>query len=390
MQLRALLLDAYRQLSAAKLFWVTFGISILVVVAYGSVGFNGQGISVLFGLWEIESEELREGSPWARGLYIGIFSSFLISIWLAWIATALALISTCSIFPEFVHSGSIELTIAKPIGRLKLFFAKYLVSLLFVILQVAVFCIGVFICVGLRIGEWNPMIFSAIPIVATFFSYLFCICVLVGILTRSGITALLITGVFWMMLWSIQTSEAVLHRFVIEQEVDIERANEGIEKSEIELVKIQEVSTEDFRIQKLEKRIETYKEDIIDSQELLDKLTQWHTPTSWVLAISPKNSQTIGLLDRWLSDPDGFDIGAIMNGDMRAFEGEYAYEGGSLEVEEIEEFDRTTRGARDRETMRRMRKEYESHSLWYVVGTSLLFEGFILGIASIYFCRKDF
>jgi hypothetical protein len=390
MQLRALLLDAYRQLSAAKLFWVTFGISILVVVAYGSVGFNGQGISVLFGLWEIESEELREGSPWARGLYIGIFSSFLISIWLAWIATALALISTCSIFPEFVHSGSIELTIAKPIGRLKLFFAKYLVSLLFVVLQVAVFCIGVFICVGLRIGEWNPMIFSAIPIVATFFSYLFCICVLVGILTRSGITALLITGVFWMMLWSIQTSEAVLHRFVIEQEVDIERANEGIEKSEIELVKIQEVSTEDFRIQKLEKRIETYKEDIIESQEFLDKLTQWHTPTSWVLAISPKNSQTIGLLDRWLSDPDGFDIGAIMNGDMRAFEGEYAYEEGSLEVEEIEEFDRTTRGARDRETMRRMRKEYESHSLWYVVGTSLLFEGFILGIASIYFCRKDF
>ena len=73
-----------------------------------------------------------------------------------------------------------------------------------------------------------------------------------------------------------------------------------------------------------------------------------------------------------------------------AFEGEYAYEEGSLEVEEIEEFDRTTRGARDRETMRRMRKEYESHSLWYVVGTSLLFEGFILGIASIYFCRKDF
>ena len=182
-----------------------------------------------------------------------------------------------------------------------------------------------------------------------------------------------------MMLWSIQTSEAVLHRFVIEQKVYIERFNEGIENSESEIIKIQEVSAEDFRIQKLEKRIETFKEDLIESHEVLDTLTQWHTPTSWVLAISPKNSQTIGLLDRWLSDPDGFDIGAIMNGDMRAFEGE-----------EVEEFDRTTRGARDRETMRRMRKEYESHSLWYVVGTSLLFEGFILGIASIYFCRKDF
>ena len=139
MQFKALLIDAYRQLSAAKLFWVTVGISILVVIGYGSIGFNEQGISVFFGIWEIESEYIYEGSPWARGLYIGIFSSFLVKIWLAWIAIVLALISTCSIFPEFVHSGSIELTISKPIGRLKLFFYKYLVSLLFVVLQVAIF-----------------------------------------------------------------------------------------------------------------------------------------------------------------------------------------------------------------------------------------------------------
>jgi ABC-type transport system involved in multi-copper enzyme maturation permease subunit len=378
MQFKALLIDAYRQLSAAKLFWVTVGISVLVVVSYGSVGFNEQGVSLLFGVWEIESEQLREGSPWARGLYIGIFSSFLIKIWLAWIAIILALISTCSIFPEFVHSGSIELTISKPIGRIKLFFSKYLVSLLFVVLQVAIFCLGIFICVGLRIGEWNPLIFSAIPIVATFFSYLFAICVLVGILTRSGITALLITGVFWMLLWSIQTSEAVLNRFVTEQNVSIERFNEGIIDAETDLSEIRAKSAEDFRIPKIEKRIETFNADIEESQEFLDKLEQWHTPISWVLAISPKNAQTIGLLDRWLSDPDGFDIGAIMSGDMQDFENE------------IEEIDRTTRNARERETIRRLQEDYESRSLWYVIGTSLIFEGVILSLASLYFCRKDF
>ncbi|MBC8310635.1 MAG: ABC transporter permease [Phycisphaerales bacterium] len=379
MQFKALLIDAYRQLSAAKLFWVTVGISVLVVVCYGSVGFNEQGISVLFGVWEIESEQLHSGSPWARGLYIGIFSSFLVKIWLAWIATILALISTCSIFPEFVHSGSIELTISKPIGRLKLFFSKYLVSLLFVVLQVAIFCLGIFICVGLRVGEWNPFIFTAIPIVATFFSYLFAVCVLVGILTRSGITALLITGVFWMALWSIQTSEGTLNRFVTEQHVSIERFNEGIDNAEKDLAEITEKSVDDFRIPKFEKRIETFNADIEESQELLGKLEQWHTPISWVLAISPKNAQTIGLLDRWLSDPDGFDIGAIMSGDMSSIEGE-----------EVEEFDRTTRGARERETTRRLRDDYESRSLWYVIGTSLIFECVILGIASFYFCRKDF
>jgi ABC-type transport system involved in multi-copper enzyme maturation permease subunit len=378
MQFKALLIDAYRQLSAAKLFWVTVGISALVVISYGSVGFNEEGISMGFGIWEIESEFLHEGSPWARGLYIGIFSSFLVKIWLAWISIILALISTCSIFPEFVHSGSIELTISKPIGRIKLFFYKYLVSLLFVVLQVTIFCFGIFVCVGLRIGEWNPLIFSAIPIVATFFSYLFAICVLVGILTRSGITALLITGVFWMLLWSIQTSEAVLNRFMIEQNVSIERFNEGIIDAEKDLSEIRTKSSEDFRIPKIEKRIETFNADIEESQELLEKLEQWHTPISWVLAISPKNAQTIGLLDRWLSDPDGFDIGSIMSGDMQDFENE------------IVEVDPTTRGARERETSRRFQKDYESRSLWYVIGTSLIFEGVILGLASLYFCRKDF
>ena len=379
MQFKALLIDAYRQLSAAKLFWVTVGISALVVVSFGSISFNTEGISIGFGAYQIESEQLREGSPWARGLYIGIFSSLLVNIWLAWIATILALISTCSIFPEFVHSGSIELTISKPIGRLKLFFSKYLVSLLFVIMQVAIFCTGIFFCVGFRIGEWNPMIFAAIPVVATFFSYLFAICVLIGIVTRSGITALLITGVFWMLLWTIQTSETILNRFVTQQIVDIERFDEGIITATEELDKIKSVSSEDIRISKLEKRIESFQDNSEEAAELLAELNMWHTPTSGVRALSPKTAQTIGLLDRWLSDPDGFDIAAIMSGDMREFEGE-----------ELEEFDPTTRNARERETMRRMRDDYENRPLFYVIGTSLLFEGFILGLASWYFCRKDF
>ncbi len=371
MQFKALLLDAYRQLSAAKLFWLTIGLSAIVVILYGSIGFTEDGVSILFGAWEIESEELNAGSPWSRGLYIGIYSSFLVNIWLAWIATVLALISTCTIFPEFVHSGSIELTISKPIGRLKLFFSKYLVSLLFVVLQVAIFCVGIFLCVGLRVGDWNPIIFSAIPIVAVFFSYLFSVCVLVGMLSRSGITALLVTGVFWMGLWSVQTAESIMNNFVTGYQVDIEHFEEGLIKSEASLAIIEEKSPEDSRIERRRIRIEKFRADIEESKEALATLDDWHGPIAWILTISPKTGQTIGLLDRWLSDPEGFDIGAIMNGDM-------------------EEIDPTTRGARERETMRRMRDDYKTRSLWYILGTSLLFEGFVLGLASWYFCRKDF
>ena len=37
-----------------------------------------------------------------------------------------------------------------------------------------------------------------------------------------------------------------------------------------------------------------------------------------------------------------------------------------------------------------MQKEYDGRSLWYVVGTSIIFEGLVLGLASLMFCRRDF
>lgn len=373
----ALLLDAYRQLSAAKLFWLTLGLSAIVVILFGSIGFNDAGMTLFFGLTQIESETVHAGSPWARGLYVGIYSSFIVPIWLGWIATILALISTCTIFPDFVRGGSIELSLSKPISRIQLFFMKYAVSLLFVVLQVLVFCVGIFLCVGLRLGEWNWGIFYAIPIITAFFSYLFAVCVLVGMITRSGITALLITGLFWMGLVSAQASESVLNRFVTAQVVTIDRLEEGIEKARVELNKLESESKTDMRIQRRKERIDSFQEDVDNAKELFGKIDAWHQPVSWGLSILPKTSQTIGLLDRWLDDSSGYDIAALMRGDMQEFE-------------DIEDFDPTTRRAREREIRRRLDEDYAQRSLWYVIGTSFVFEGFILCIATWYICKKDF
>ena len=377
MAFRALLIDAYRQLSAAKLFWLTLGLSVLVVVLFGSIGFNDKGMSIFFGLTQIENDMFTSGSVWSRGLYIGIYSNFLVTVWLAWIATVLALISTCTIFPEFVRGGSIEMSLSKPVSRLQLFFMKYVVSLLFVLLQVTVFCVGIFFCVGLRLGEWNWNLFAAVPIVLVFYSYLFSVNVFVGVLTRSSITALLLTVIFWMGLWSSQTAETVLNQFVTQQEVKIDSFEEGIIEDEVELLALVERSPDDFRIERKRERINSMKEDVREARESFDQIEAWHRPTKWVLTVLPKTGQTIGLLDRWMSDNSGFDIAAIMRGEMDVFEN-------------MEEIDVTTRGARERETMRRLQEDYRGRSLWYVVGTSLLFEGFILAIAAWIFVRRDY
>ena len=371
---KALLLDAYRQLSAAKLFWLTLGLSVLVVVMYGSIGFNDEGVSILFGTINVENEYITAGSLGARGLYLGIYSGILVAYWLAWIATILALISTCSIFPDFVCEGSIELSISKPIGRLRLFFMKYLVSMLFVLLQVSVFCIGIFLCVGLRLGEWNWMLFAAIPIVTIFYSYLFSITVLTGILTKSSIASLLITGIFWMTLFSVNAAEGVLTGIMTSQQVQVERYQESIAKQQIEIEAIIAKSPDDFRIESRQAKIEEMTNENIQATELLDTLEAFHKPISWILTVLPKTSQTISVLDRWLRSDDGFDLSAIMGGDMS----------------DIKEIDPTNHMAVRRETERRMQDEYDGRSLWYVIGTSLIFEGLILWIASFIFCKRDF
>ena len=374
---KAMIIDAYRQLSAAKLFWLTLGLSILVVLLYGSIGFNDAGMTMLFGLFEVESEFITEGSPWARGLYLGIYSNFLITIWLSWVATVLALISTCSIFPDFVSEGSIELSLSKPISRIHIFAMKFFVSMLFVMLQVSIFCFGIFLCVGLRIGEWNWMIFIAIPIVTLFYSYLFSVTVFTGMITKSGIAALLVTGVFWMALFSVSLSEGALTAIVTGEEVQLELYRDGIEKQQIMLDEIIAKSPEDFRIKKKQERIDYLITANEDAQEFLGKIRPWQTRISWVLTLLPKTSQTIGLLDRWLSNEDGFDLAAIMRGDM-------------TELEAMVEIDSTSHLALRRETNKRMQKEYDGRSLWYVVGTSIIFEGLVLGLASLIFCRRDF
>ena len=248
---------------------------------------------------------------------------------------------------------------------------------MFVVLQVFVFCVGIFFCVGLRIGEWNLGIFYAVPIIAVFFSYLFSVCALVGMVTRSSITALLITGLFWMGLFSTQTAEAVLNTYITEQKVTIERLEEGIATATKELAELESKSLTNIRIQRRKDRIESFQEDVDEAKELFGKIDAWHRPVKRGMAVLPKLWQTIGLLDRWLDDGTGFDIAALMRGDMQ-------------ELEELDEIDPTTRSARERETMRRIKDDYSEQSLWYVVGTSILFEGFILLLAVWYVRKKDF
>jgi ABC-type transport system involved in multi-copper enzyme maturation permease subunit len=211
-QAYTILLDSLRMLRASKLFWVSLWISALVAVIYGSIGFTPRGMSVGFGLFHFDMPLIREGSKEAEAFYLLIFTDLIARFWLGWFSLVLAIISTCSIFPQFLQSGSIELALSKPVSRLRLFLLKYLGGLLFVAVQTTLFCIVAFVAIGLRLEEWSISIFWAVPIITFAFSLIYCVGVLIGVLTRSTVFALLGALLFWSMTLVAQWTEDFVYK----------------------------------------------------------------------------------------------------------------------------------------------------------------------------------
>ena len=197
MQTLAILQDSIRALRSRYLFWISLSISVMVAVAlFGMISFNEQGWRILW-FETSEHEFYRAGTDDSRDLIAWIFNSVYVRWWLSWAAIALALISTASIVPDFLAGGAIEVSLSKPISRLKLISLKIIGAMLFVALQVTVGVSLAWLLMGVKIGIWLPAAFWAIPLITLQFFYLYSVATLVGVLTRSTLASLLITLIFW-------------------------------------------------------------------------------------------------------------------------------------------------------------------------------------------------
>jgi len=325
-----LLVDSLRLLRARVLFWITLGISALVALIYLSIGFSPEGFSILFGAFEFENGIFNSESGMAEPAYLAIFSDVLVGFWLSWVAVILAIISCAPIFPDFMSEGSIGIPLSKPVSRLSLFFYKYIGSLMFVVLQVAIFCVIVFLAIRWRVGVWNPSVFWAVPIVTLMFSYIYSVVVLVSVKTRSVLAAILAGIVVWFLAWGMQKSDDFLYLVSHPESVP-------------------EVAGAPSMLGSLGKP---------------EEMMKWHKISSAVIFAMPKTSETTRLMDRLIQ--------------VKGEEGEASK---SL-------VNAATEG--DDEVSGRLKKASTRNSIGYVIGTSLLFEALMLGWAASIFCRRDY
>lgn len=385
----ALLIDAYRELNAKRLFWVVMVISALVVGIFGIVGIRNDTVT-LFN-WEspIRFFYLSLISP--AMFYKLLFVSLGIQYWLSSLATILALISTAGMFPDFLAGGSIELYLSKPISRLRLFATKYFGGLLFVALQVTVFCIASFLVLGFRGGTWQPAVFLAVPLVVLMFSYLFSVCVLLGVLTRSTVAALLLTLLFWFVLWAVHGSEIFLLRVQIGDQLQAQRLDKQIAAAEAELAQPTTGpttrSTDDPNGSWLQRWLASVPtETRIQTEARLTDLRRERQAAAvpfgpahriaYALAMPlPKTAETIGLLSRELIDradlpaPESDDESSTQGNRRQGFR---------------------ARNGNNSATSAELDVELRQRSLTWVLGTSCTFEAATLILAAWLFCRRDF
>lgn len=398
-QTYAIFYDAYRELNAKKMFWIVMIISALVVAAFAALGINKEGVSFL--VWTIDIPMVNSDLIDPATFYKGLFEDWGIGIWLSWVATILALISTASIFPEFIAGGAIELTLAKPIGRLRLFLTKYVAGMLFVTLQVTVFSLASFLVIGFRGHFWEPRLFLAIPIVAVLFSYLFSVCVLLGLLTRSTIAALLLTLLFWFFVFILNAADAFIVQGEIMNSLRQERLTANVARYEAAAMEkldaeaatpptpdapppdapppdapSPKAASPGTLGEYTPEQLEAASPSLAGAKEELETVTsngrKWRRAETIAIIVKtafPKTGETVGLLGRTLKSAE--------------------------ELEKAKKRAETLpvpvgRGVNQRELENRMEEKYRGRTTAWVLGTSLAFEFVVLGLAALIFCRRDF
>ncbi|UCG16990.1 MAG: ABC transporter permease subunit [Phycisphaerales bacterium] len=213
MQLWALVCDSFRYALDRKIFWVLVAITALVVLFMLCVGFEEDRISLVFGLWEVNTEGYNPLASIGQTRIIGMMVYYISDVFLGWIGITLMIIATAGVFPCMMEPGAVDVLLGKPIHRLRLFLYKYVAGMVFVLLQATLFVGATFLVMGFRWHVWAPGYLVCIPLMVLLFSYLFCVSVLVGVYTRSSVAAILVSLAAWVAFALVSQAPALFTVF---------------------------------------------------------------------------------------------------------------------------------------------------------------------------------
>ena len=122
----------------------------------------------------------------------------------------IAVIVTANMIPETFEPGSLNLLLSKPVYRAGLLISKFVGGTAFIALCGAMLFAGIYFWMGLGLGLWDNATLWSIPLYVVVFAIYFSVSVFVGLLYRSAIVSVVLTGIFWAVCFAVGTANNFL------------------------------------------------------------------------------------------------------------------------------------------------------------------------------------
>jgi ABC-type transport system involved in multi-copper enzyme maturation permease subunit len=167
--------------------------------------------NLLFGAFPME----MLSAPVAYQLYV--LTSIVLSFG-QWVAVLVGVIVTSFFIPNMLRKGTIDMLLVKPIHRWVLLLYKYVGGLTFIFISTAYAIGGMWLVLGIRTGLWANAALLLILTITFFFAILYAISTFIGVLTRSTVSAIMVTIIAWFLFFAIGSAHKVFHdRYLFEK-----------------------------------------------------------------------------------------------------------------------------------------------------------------------------
>jgi ABC-type transport system involved in multi-copper enzyme maturation permease subunit len=136
---------------------------------------------------------------WPVSTFVRFWEDILVGTFGAAIALLLSAVITAFFIPNMLRKGTVDLLVVKPIHRTTLLLYKYVGGLAFIFLNTSFVVVGIWLVLGLRTGMWGTGFLASILVITFQFALYYAVSTLFGVLTRSPIVAILMSGLAWVV-----------------------------------------------------------------------------------------------------------------------------------------------------------------------------------------------
>lgn len=123
--------------------------------------------------------------------------TFLVDSIFGTVGVLTAILVTSTMIPRTFEAGSVDLLISKPVSRYLVYLSKFFGGCVFIFINASYLVVGLWLIVGLRLGEWNHGLLLCIPVLMFLFAVYYSVSALAGLFWNNAIIAVVITVVFW-------------------------------------------------------------------------------------------------------------------------------------------------------------------------------------------------